>query len=118
MGYPGGNRAPGATDEATGEIVGAGGLGLGRVLITEALAQLRHKYPSVEKFQTLSPIRVFRPWLDATHPGAPAEDRPFWCREYLQQVYRGVVRPIDAVAVFHYGNGAILDRVVPHADPQ
>lgn len=98
--------------------LGAGGVGLGRVLITDALSLVKQQYPSVETFQTLSPIKGFRSWLETSHPSTSEKERQSRCLEYLQRVRQRTAKPTDPVAAFHYGNGAILDRVLPNADPQ
>lgn len=84
---------------------------------------LTREFPTVHNFQTLSPIRGFSRWLeerdDIATKGTDGKEEELvvLCEEFLQEAYRGKRRVTDPVAVFHYGNGAILAAVLPDADP-
>jgi malonyl-CoA decarboxylase len=110
------------------------GMGLGGRLIQKAVESMCAELPRLHIFATLSPIPGFREWLD----GLAQKDPEFadlvgliadvkWmtqpalarilrrqlvslCSYYLLYVRRGT-QPADAVARFHLGNGARLDRV-------
>ncbi|MBE0626895.1 MAG: malonyl-CoA decarboxylase [Burkholderiales bacterium] len=113
---------------------GLRGISFGNFLIKQVAEDLGREFPRLKTFATLSPIPGFRRWLAdaaATHPGLAelidalaAED---WyeaaapgarvrtelmrlCAYYLQQVkHHG--EPVDAVARFHLGNGARMERL-------
>lgn len=91
---------------------------MGNLLIVNVLDDASRRYPSLQRLQTLSPIISFRRWLDAEHPECPIEERASRCKEYLLKCYRGEATLLDPVAAFHYANGAVLDRVLPEANPR
>ena len=91
---------------------------MGNKLIVNVLEDASRRYPSLQRMQTLSPIISFRRWLDAKHPECPIEERARRCEEYLRCCYRGEATLLDPVAAFHYTNGAVLDRVLPEANPR
>jgi len=110
------------------------GMGLGGTLIQKSVESLCAELSQLRIFATLSPIPGFREWLDGVTKG----DRKFsglvdvladdkWvsqpallrilkrqliplCSYYLLYARRGT-QPADAVARFHLGNGARLERV-------
>lgn len=110
------------------------GMGLGGTLIQKAVQSMCAETPRLQTFATLSPIPGFREWLEevATREQAAADlvgllNDERWmgqqalarilkrqliplCSYYLLYVRRGT-QPADAVARFHLGNGARLDRV-------
>jgi malonyl-CoA decarboxylase len=113
---------------------GLRGISFGNFLIKQVAEDLGREFPRVKTFATLSPIPGFRKWLAdtaATHAelaefaGALAE--PDWfqragpgsrlrtelmrlCAYYLQHAkHEG--EPLDAVARFHLGNGARMERL-------
>ncbi len=113
---------------------GLRGISFGNFLIKQVAEDLGREFPRLKTFATLSPIPGFREWLAetaATHAelaelaGAPAETN--WieragpgtrtqtelmrlCAYYLQQAKHGN-EPADAVARFHLGNGARMERL-------
>jgi malonyl-CoA decarboxylase len=113
---------------------GLRGVSFGNFLIKQVVEELRREHPQLKTFSTLSPIPGFRRWLDALPkgalPGAVAETlaKPDWyaapsralreaeeqltrfCAHYLINVKRKA-DPVDAVARFHLGNGACLERI-------
>lgn len=99
---------------------GATGLGLGQRLIKGALMQLVQYDARLMHFQTLSPIPSLRRWLEACHPGHTSSEREHLTRLYLEGTVENKRRGkmFDPVAAFHLGNGAILDRIVPDANPR
>ena len=110
------------------------GMGLGGTLIQKSVQSMRGEFPLLRTFCTLSPIPGFREWLeevaqrDQSVAGLVAlltDDK--WlnqpqlarllkrqlvalCSYYLLYARRGR-QPADAVARFHLGNGARLERV-------
>jgi len=118
---------------------GLRGISFGNFLIKQVAVELRNEFPRIRRFATLSPIPGFRAWLgtqrerlvagangaalramferlDASdwpaRDGASA-DEPLLvplAAYYLTRAKRGV-EPIDAVARFHLGNGAVLERL-------
>jgi malonyl-CoA decarboxylase len=110
------------------------GMGLGGSLIQQAVQSLCAELRQLRTFATLSPIPGFREWLeevaqrdrtaadliglidDGKWVGQPALLRILkrqlvpLCSYYLLYARRGT-QPADAVARFHLGNGARLERV-------
>ena len=115
---------------------GLKGVSLGNFLIKMVVAALEAELPQLRGFATLSPIPGFTAWLnraaEAGDPLVPADltatlASPDWhrdeaqaealkpvlmglCAHYLVREKRGS-RPLDAVARFHLGNGARLERL-------
>jgi malonyl-CoA decarboxylase len=113
---------------------GLRGISFGNFLIKQVAEDLGREFPRLKTFATLSPIPGFRPWLGeaaATHAGlaelAATLNEPGWfegtgpgaqaqtelmrlCAYYLQRAKLGK-EPADAVARFHLGNGASMDRL-------
>jgi len=118
---------------------GLRGVSFGNFLVKQVAEELRRELPRVRRFATLSPIPGFRQWLEemrvwlavgpegeARHallarlgepgwPGSPAARqleallKPL-CAHYLLNAKAGG-EPRDAVARFHLGNGASLERL-------
>jgi malonyl-CoA decarboxylase len=113
---------------------GLRGISFGNFLIKQVAEELGREFSRLKTFATLSPIPGFRKWLAesaAAHPelaelaAAIAEDDWFrcagagarvrtelmrLCAHYLLHAKHGK-EPADAVARFHLGNGARLDRL-------
>lgn len=118
---------------------GLRGISFGNFLIKQVAVELRSEFPRIRRFATLSPIPGFRSWLAAQRErlcaGANADalralferlEASDWPRGegaaaaeqllvplaayYLARARRGL-EPIDAVARFHLGNGAVLERL-------
>jgi malonyl-CoA decarboxylase len=114
---------------------GLRGVPLGGLLIRRVLDRLRSEWPRLQTFATVSPVPGFRSWLDRlarSQGGTLSEiiaclDESTWltnpelgervkatllplCASYLLEAKRGA-EPLDAVARFHLGNGARLERV-------
>jgi len=114
---------------------GLRGISFGYFLIKQVAEDLRAQLPKLRTFATLSPVPGFAAWLAGLRKrGAlelPALDVPDWprqgeqealakqlsqaCAYYLLQARRGE-EPLDPVARFHLGNGAMLERVNVLAD--
>ncbi|WP_341251299.1 malonyl-CoA decarboxylase domain-containing protein [Euzebya pacifica] len=91
---------------------GLRGVSLGNFLIKQVAATIAADLPQVTTFCTLSPITGLAGWTDE-----PAEDPAAQAAAYLVRARRDDGQPLDPVARFHLGNGAILDRILPDADP-
>jgi malonyl-CoA decarboxylase len=114
---------------------GLRGISFGNFLIKQVAEDLGREFPRVKTFATLSPVPGFRKWLAdsaATHAdldelaalaGALAEADWFQragpgtrteltrlCAYYLQHAKHNT-EPADAVARFHLGNGARVERL-------
>jgi malonyl-CoA decarboxylase len=119
---------------------GLRGISFGNFLIKQVAEDLGREFPRLKTFSTLSPVPGFRAWLREALPelsaspgGAePAEqlrliDEPDWQTrlELTQAIEEPVLRlcafyllhakrdgePLDAVARFHLGNGARMERL-------
>jgi len=116
---------------------GLRGISFGNLLIKRVAEELRREFPHLRRFATLSPIPGFRRWLEQKRSERPIElaalaklEQPDWhvgeisdslqrtllrlCAYYLLNAKQGEVResePLDPVARFHLGNGAVLERL-------
>lgn len=137
--------APDSTDYTTATFYsisncqpGLQNITFGNFLIKQVVQELQHEFPSIKQFVTLSPVPGFSRWLQKTDDGEseglaalktelldadPASDaigeKPEVLRKlmfnYLVQAKRGKY-PVDPVARFHLGNGAMLHNVHTDAD--
>ena len=111
---------------------GLRGISFGNLLIKQVAEELKREFPHLRRFATLSPIPGFRRWLGevplaAEHRTLLARlEDPAWhlgevpetlqrllsrlCAHYLLLAKQGP-EPLDAVARFHLGNGAALERL-------
>lgn len=134
------SAAPADLDRATTAIfysisntqVGLRGVSFGDSLIKRVVECLHEEFPRLKTFATLSPIPGLRGWLAKHAPpellqaweAAPdlAEKSPQrialkqWAARYLAQELQDG-KPLDAVARFHLGNGARVERLNWAADP-
>jgi malonyl-CoA decarboxylase len=123
---------------------GLRGVSFGNFLIKQVVDDLRADLPNLKTFVTLSPVPGFAAWLAAARSAGelpwPVEaatlsrlDTPGWWQKpgaavslqavlmplaahyFLKAKSRG--KPADAVARFHLGNGARLERINWLADP-
>jgi len=116
---------------------GLRGISFGNLLIKRVAEELRREFPHLRRFATLSPIPGFRRWLEQKRSERPIElaalarlEQPDWhvgeisdslqrtllrlCAYYLLNARQGEVKesePLDPVARFHLGNGAVLERL-------
>jgi malonyl-CoA decarboxylase len=111
---------------------GLRGISFGNLLIKQVAEDLKGEFPHLRRFATLSPIPGFRGWLEKANISgedkallARLED-PAWhvgdvpealqkllmrlCAYYLVNAKHDK-EPLDAVARFHLGNGAALERL-------
>jgi malonyl-CoA decarboxylase len=125
--------------------VGLRGVSFGSFLLKQVVEELARDLPGLKSFVTLSPVPGFAAWLagvaaDADHPltataaqAAAALAEPDWhlgpeaaglgktvlplAAHYFLRERSRSGRPLDAVARFHLGNGARLERLDWLADP-
>mgnify|MGYP005812233947 CR=1 FL=1 len=116
---------------------GLAGISFGNFLIKQVVEELSRELPKLESFVTLSPVPGFMQWLKRAEdlPLAGEErgllerlDEPGWHEDaalagdlrrpveicaahYFLKAKRADGRPVDAVARFHLGNGARLERI-------
>jgi malonyl-CoA decarboxylase len=113
---------------------GLRGISFGNMLIKQVVEELSREFPRLRNFATLSPVPGFRAWLadvaprdvntramattlqadtwhqDAAAAGAVRDELMSLCAHYLLQAKKDG-GPLDAVARFHLGNGARLERL-------
>ena len=120
---------------------GLGGVSFGNFLIKQVVEEIRRELPKLATFVTLSPVTGFAAWLERERAEAgsaalaetdkaafAALDTPGWWRDgdTASQLRDAMMRatawyflrartprglPVDAVARFHLGNGARLERI-------
>jgi malonyl-CoA decarboxylase len=111
---------------------GLRGVSFGDSLIKRVVESLHEEFPRLKTFATLSPIPGLRAWLNKNAPsellqaweGAASlsEKSPQrlallqWAARYLS-LHLKDGKPLDAVARFHLGNGARVERLNWAADP-
>ena len=141
-------RAPIAPEEATTAVFysisntqrGLSGVSFGHFLIKQVVEDLRHEFPGLTTFVTLSPVPRFARWLDAerqaeegllgpeTRAALAALDTPGWHTDeaiveelgapllaaasaYFLEARDAKGRVADPIARFHLGNGARLEQL-------
>ncbi|WP_390915453.1 malonyl-CoA decarboxylase domain-containing protein [Pseudosulfitobacter sp. SM2401] len=96
---------------------GLAGISFGNSLIKQVAADLSRDLPNLKTFVTLSPIPGLNAWAqnsDVT-PAIDGDERAL-VAHYLLAAKRGDGMPVDPVARFHLGNGAIMHAVHAGAD--
>lgn len=111
---------------------GLKGISFGHFLIKQVATDLQRSLPNLRQFATLSPVPGFCDWLRSADPdlaGRLGEDR-WWAATddalrarlldraiaYFREARTSSGRPVDSVARFHLGNGAVLERINWMAD--
>ena len=107
---------------------GLRGISFGNLLIKQVAEELKREFPHLRRFATLSPVPGYRRWLDQTGDKELLKtiEDPAWhlgevpealqkqltrlCAYYLLHA-KQAEEPLDAVARFHLGNGASLERL-------
>ncbi len=94
---------------------GLAGISFGNSLIKQVAADISKALPGLSTFVTLSPIPGLNQWLCGLDPdpSGTASDQAL-AAHYLLQAKRADGMPLDPVARFHLGNGAMIHAV--HAD--
>ncbi len=112
---------------------GLAGVSFGNFLIKQVATSLKHRFPQLKKFATISPTLKLRQWLQSQAVENPEiATLVEQCKQGInssvqnrlnQQAARYYLleknvrnEPLDPVARFHLKNGAILDRINPMAD--
>ena len=98
---------------------GLAGISFGNSLIKQVAADLSQELPELRTFVTLSPLPGFARWLTVTGIDAQVADGPLLCAYAAHYLVHSKDRggmPIDPVARFHLGNGAIVHHVHAGAD--
>jgi malonyl-CoA decarboxylase len=109
---------------------GLRGVSFGDSLIKRVVETLKAELPRLKVFATLSPIPGFRAWLSKANPqlltqadadadtDAKAHEQALskCAAQYLALEMKDG-QPLDAVAKFHLGNGARVERINWAADP-
>ena len=112
---------------------GLRGVSFGDSLIKRVVDTLRGEFPKLKTFVTLSPISGFRAWLgkNVSHIASQLQDTDVLAlpdksplkvalmqqaAQYLGRETAGG-KPLDAVAKFHLGNGARVERLNWAGDP-
>jgi malonyl-CoA decarboxylase len=98
---------------------GLAGISFGNALIKQVVADLTTEMPGLQTFVTLSPIPGLTAWMKDQRHTAESRDidrmRSLAAR-YLLDAKRADGRPLDPVARFHLGNGALIHDVHALAD--
>ncbi|NNE53592.1 MAG: malonyl-CoA decarboxylase [Sulfitobacter sp.] len=98
---------------------GLASISFGNSLIKQVAADLSVEAPGLETFVTLSPIPGFANWLadqDISVRPDDTERLRSLAAHYLLDVKRPDGLPLDPVARFHLGNGAVLHQVHAQAN--
>lgn len=97
---------------------GLAGISFGNSLIKQVVADLSRELPMLDTFVTLSPIPGLCRWLAKSN--TPVADTPERLRQqaaqYLTHAKRPDGSPLDPVARFHLGNGALIHDIHANAD--
>ncbi|MEL6700981.1 MAG: malonyl-CoA decarboxylase family protein, partial [Pseudomonadota bacterium] len=88
---------------------GLAGISFGNALIKRVVRDLSAELPQIKTFVTLSPIPGLRRWNEAQD--TPIDDVGRAAATYLATAKREAGDPLDPVARFHLGNGAMLHAV-------
>ena len=98
---------------------GLSGISFGNSLIKQVAQDLSREMPHLKTFVTLSPIPGLTKWIKDEGLEKLAEDQGMLKQitaYYLVQAKGKNRRPIDPVAKFHLGNGAIIHQINIDAD--
>ena len=98
---------------------GLANVSFGNFLIKQVASDLSLELPGLTTFVTLSPIPGLVKWLQKSHPDwivDEQEDLRSLAAHYLINEKSRNNLPLDPVARFHLGNGAILEEIHVDAD--
>ena len=98
---------------------GLSGISFGNSLIKQVAQDLSREMPHLKTFVTLSPIPGLTKWIKDEGLEKLVEDQGMLKQitaRYLVEVKGKNRRPIDPVAKFHLGNGAIIHQINIDAD--
>jgi malonyl-CoA decarboxylase len=98
---------------------GLAGISFGNSLIKQVARDLARELPDVATFVTLSPIPGLARWLEQEGLAHGMQDEGTLKKlaaRYLLEAKAPDGKPLDPVARFHLGNGALVHAVHPSAD--
>jgi malonyl-CoA decarboxylase len=98
---------------------GLASISFGNSLIKQVVTDLKVEMPGLKAFTTLSPIPGLTDWLKAEGLAYDPDDDDQMkqlAAHYLLLAKHGAGGPLDPVARFHLGNGALIHRVHAKAD--
>ncbi len=98
---------------------GLASISFGNSLIKQVASDLSMAFPGLKTFVTLSPIPGLMRWLEAGKviwDGSDAKRMQSLAAHYLLSAKRPDGTPVDPVARFHLGNGALVHAVHAGAD--
>ena len=95
---------------------GLAGMSFGNSLIKQVAGDLAAELPGLARFVTLSPIPGLMDWIEREGMTPDVADMPGLAAHYLLNAKGRGGLPLDPVARFHLGNGAILHAVHGDAD--
>jgi len=101
---------------------GLAGISFGNSLIKQVVDDLSHELPGLTKFVTLSPIPGLADWLAEqfeSESRSKGLDNPALAQlaaHYLIDAKQSDGLPVDPVARFHLGNGAMVHAIHAEAD--
>ncbi len=98
---------------------GLASISFGNSLIKQVVADLSQELPGLKTFVTLSPIPGLATWMETeghSIEGAGDDRLRALAARYLAKAKRKDGRPLDPVARFHLGNGAMIHQVHAGAD--
>lgn len=98
---------------------GLAGISFGNSLIKQVASDLAAELPGLKAFVTLSPIPGLTKWLDSediAYEDADTKQLRLLAAYYLMSAKRPDGEPLDPVARFHLGNGAMIHAVHAVAD--
>lgn len=98
---------------------GLANISFGNSLIKQVASDLSAELPGLKTFVTLSPMPDFTAWLKAQRPDHDPENEEHiraLAAHYLMEAKRSDGQPLDPVARFHLGNGALVQNVHAGAD--
>jgi malonyl-CoA decarboxylase len=96
---------------------GLAGISFGNSLIKQVVTDLSRELANLKTYVTLSPVPGFRAWLKASNRNTEhlsSDDIQKLVAHYLLTAKHSDGWPLDPVARFHLGNGALVHAV--HAD--
>lgn len=98
---------------------GLAGISFGNSLIKQVVQDLSRDLPALKTYVTLSPIPGLTRWLkkEGFEETAAQDDNLLkFAASYLYEAKKPDGKPLDPVARFHLGNGAIIHKIHPGAD--
>ena len=95
------------------------GISFGNSLIKQVVQDLSREFPNLKTFVTLSPIPGLSKWIEKNELQTISQDETKLkqlAANYLLEAKQSNGDPIDPVAKFHLGNGAVIHQININAD--